>query len=307
MRRALAWIALAVVVVAVAGGVVLYRQITHLTHERITDDVHVIFGLGGNVGVLRTGEGTVIVDTMTFPLQGERVRALAEELTGEPVVAIVNTHYHFDHTHGNPGFAEHVRIVATERTRRHLLERDSEFWEGRESFVPGETFHDEHVLRFGRKTVRLVHPGPGHTDGDLVALFVEDGVVHMGDLLSVGRYPNIDLEAGGTVERWPATLDAVLALPFERVIPGHGPLTDRAGIERFRDFLAELWQAAVTARDNGWTLDETLERTRLTRDAGLEPYVVPLIVRLDRGFVVRRAWEEATGAVPPPGATPGAP
>ncbi|MEW6269682.1 MAG: MBL fold metallo-hydrolase, partial [Thermodesulfobacteriota bacterium] len=299
MRRTLAWITLAVVVAAAAAGIYVYRQITHLTHQRVTDDVHVIFGLGGNVGVLRTGEGTVVVDTMTFPLQGERVRALAEELTGEPVVAIVNTHYHSDHTHGNPGFAEHVRIVATERTRRHLLERDRDFWEGREGFVPGETFHDEHVLRFGRKTIRLVHPGRGHTDGDLVALFVEDGVVHMGDLLFEDRYPNVDLEAGGSVERWPATLEAVKALPFERVIPGHGAVTDRAGIDRFRGFLVELWRAGETARASGWTLDETLERTRLTKDAHLEPFVIPLFVRLDRDFVVRRAWEEATGAVPP--------
>jgi glyoxylase-like metal-dependent hydrolase (beta-lactamase superfamily II) len=299
MRRVLAWITLALVVVAAGAGLYLYRQITHLTHERVTPDVHVVFGLGGNVGVLRTGEGTVIVDTMTFPLQGERIRALAEELTGEPVVAIVNTHYHSDHTHGNPGFDEHVRIVATERTRRHLLERDREFWEDREGYVPGETFDDEHVLRFGRKTVRLVHPDRGHTDGDLVALFVEDGVVHMGDLLFAGRYPNVDLEAGGSIARWPAALDAVTALPFERVIPGHGPVTDRAGIARFRAFLVELWAAGEAARASGWTLDETLARTRLTKDreAGLEPFVIPLIVRLDRDFVVRRAWEEATGAV----------
>ncbi len=298
MRRLVVWLAIAVVVLALGFGGLLYRQLTHLTHEQVTDDVHVIFGLGGNAAVLKTGAGAVVVDTMTFPLQGERIRALAEELTGEPVVAIVNTHYHFDHTHGNPGFDEHVRIVATERTRRHLLERDRSFWEGRETFVPDETFDHEHELQLGSKTVRLVHPGRGHTDGDLVALFVEDRVVHMGDLLFEDRYPNIDLEAGGSVERWPATLDAVREFDFDRVIPGHGKVTDRAGIERFRAFLVELWSAAQAAKANGWTLDETLERTTLGKDDHLEPYVIPFIVRLDRDFVVRRAWEEATEQQP---------
>lgn len=303
VRRVLKWVALGIVVVAVGLGAWVYRQLTRLTSERVTDDVHVIYGLGGNAGVLRTGEGTVVVDTMSLPLQGERIRALAEELTGEPVVAVVNTHYHSDHTHGNPGFAEHVRIVSTARTRRHLLERDGSFWEDHEGYVPGETFDEsagaEHVLRLGGKTVRLVHPGRGHTDGDLVALFVEDGVVHMGDLLFAGRYPNIDLEAGGTIAAWPQTLDRVTELDFERVIPGHGPVTDREGIALFRGFLEELWAAGRTAQANGWSLDETLAKTSLTRDAHLEPFVIPFIVRLDRDFVVRRAFEEATGAVGP--------
>jgi glyoxylase-like metal-dependent hydrolase (beta-lactamase superfamily II) len=295
MKRILGWSAaiVAIAVAAIAGYG--YQQVGALDHEQVTGDVFMITGVGGNVGVLRTEAGAVIVDTMTFTMQGERIRELAEELTGQPVAIVVNTHYHQDHTHGNPAFADGARVVATERTRAHMLERDGDYWEGdAAAAVPSETFSDEHTIELGGKTIRLVHPGRGHTDGDLVALFVEDRVIHLGDLLFNGRYPNIDLEAGGTVKGWPATLDRAGELEFDRVIPGHGPLTDRSGIARFREFLVELWDMARDAAERGLTLDRTLESVELTKNAGMEAIAVPFILRLDRDFVVRRAWEEAT-------------
>ena len=99
--------------------------------ERVTDDVHAVRGLGGNVGVLRTSAGAVVVDTMTFRIQGERIRELAERLAGGPIQVVINTHYHVDHTHGNPGFAPGTRVVATERTRDYLLALDASYWDGK--------------------------------------------------------------------------------------------------------------------------------------------------------------------------------
>ena len=122
--------ALMVLLIVAAGlAIYVYQTVATLETEKITDDVTVLFGLGGNVGVLRTDRGAVIVDTMTFRLQGERIREEAERLTGREVDVILNTHYHSDHTHGNPGFPGGTRIVATQRTqgaderlRRQLLD-----------------------------------------------------------------------------------------------------------------------------------------------------------------------------------------
>lgn len=292
-RWQLALSALGLLLLVGAGA--LYATLRHLEVEQITDDAYMIRGLGGNVGVLRTDEGTVIVDTMTFPLQGRRIRERAEALTGQPVVLLINTHYHLDHTHGNPGFAPGVRVVATERTRTHLEELDGGFWSGDASaFLPNETFQGSREIPLGGKTIRVVHPGPGHTDGDLVALFVEDQTIHLGDLLFAGHYPNIDLKAGGTVRGWSATLDTVLALPFEHVIPGHGDLTDRDGVTRFQAFMGELAQVGAQAAATGASLKETLERTQLTTDAGFEELRVIVPIGLDRDFVISRAWAEAT-------------
>ena len=87
-------------------------------------------------------------------------------------------------------------------------------------------------------------------------LFVEDRVLHTGDLFFNRRYPNIDLEAGGSVQQWAETLDRVLALGFDKVIPGHGPVTDRTGLLEFQRFIAELAEFASESAAAGKSLEE---------------------------------------------------
>ena len=274
-----------------------YQAIRSMDVTRVTDDVHVILGQGSNVGVLRTPAGAVVVDTMAFTMQGRHIRELAEALGGGPVQAVINTHYHWDHTHGNPGFASGSRVIATDRTLHYLTTADADYWtRGAEGTLPSETFEDEIVLRVGGKALHLLHPGRGHTDGDLVVLFVEDRVLHTGDLFFNGRYPNIDLEGGGSVQEWVATLDRVLELEFDHVIPGHGPVTDREGLVAFQDFMRQLAAVGATAKRQGRTLDQTLASAALDADAGYETTYIPFVLDLNRAFVIRRAWEESHGA-----------
>ena len=160
------------------SAVLLWEEVGSVESEAVTPDVFVITGMGGNVGVLKTAAGAVVVDTMTFEMQGEAIREQAVALGGGP---------------GGDAAA-------------HL---------------PDQTFDEE--LRIGGKTIRAIHLGRGHTDGDLVVLFVEDRVLHAGDLFFKARYPNIDLEAGGSIRAWTATLDRVLELDFDRVIRATDP------------------------------------------------------------------------------------
>lgn len=300
MRRTLGRLVLIVIVLLGVGAIYAWRQVATIEAERVTDDVHVLFGLGGNVGVLATERGAVIVDSMTFRMQGAQIREIAEKLGRGPTQALINTHYHRDHTHGNPAFAAGTKVVTTQRTRDYLLHFDAPYWDGAAAgTLPNETFEAVHELKVGGKTIRLQYLGRGHTGGDLVVLFVEDRVLHTGDLVFNGRYPNIDLEAGGSVREWIATLDRVMALDFDRVIPGHGPVTDREGIRAFQNFLRELWGLAESAARDGKSLEETLKLPGLTADAGYQTIGVPFVFKLDRGFVIRRAWEEATNMVAP--------
>lgn len=283
-------------VLLLAGGAYLYSQTRALDVEQLSDDLWVLRGFGGNVAVLRTDAGTVIVDTMTLPLQGERIIDVARELTGADVALLINTHYHLDHTHGNPAFAPGTRVLATERTLSHLQALDAEFWTGDAAqLLPNETFVGRHSLTLGNKTLELVNPGRGHTDGDLVVVFVEEQVVHMGDLLFNQHYPNIDLEAGGSVQQWPETLDKVTELNFTRAIPGHGATTDREGIAKFRAFMKELWAVGSAAAADNASLEDVLATDAFTADAGYEPIRFIVSLGLDRNFVLQRSWEEATG------------
>ncbi|HME70476.1 MAG TPA: MBL fold metallo-hydrolase [Myxococcota bacterium] len=302
MARILGRIALVVGLALAVLAVYGVGRVRALRTETISRDVSCIFGLGGNVGVLRTSEGAVVVDTMTFRMQGDRIRELAEELGGGPVQVVLNTHWHRDHTHGNPAFAPGTKIVATERTLEHLRNRDAEYWTGAAaSTLPNETFTDQHEIKLGGKTIRAMHLGRGHTDGDMVVLFVEDRVLHAGDLYFNGLYPNIDLASGGSVKEWGDTLDRVLALDFDRVIPGHGPVSDRAGLIAFQRFIRQLWQVGADAAAKGQSLAEAQRSAVLTADNGYGVMAFPFVMRLDRDFVIQRAWQEATGAVQPDG------
>lgn len=296
MGRIAGGVAALVALVVAAMGVYVYQEISTLEVAKVTDDVHAIYGLGSNVGVLRTDEGSVVVDTMTFTTQGRAIRERAESLAG-PVRALVNTHYHLDHTHGNPAFSAGQDVYASKRTRAYLDALDADYWSGEAAAtLPGELVEGQRTLRLGGKTIQLLEVGRGHTDGDLVVLFVEDRVVHTGDLFFNGRYPNIDLEAGGSVRDWSATIDRILELDFDRVIPGHGPVTDAEGLRSFQRFIQQLADTGREAERAGWSLEETVEKATLDADEGYEVMAIPLVMRLDREFVIRRAWEEATGS-----------
>ena len=289
-----------VVLIALAGlGGCVYNRVTQLGYESITDDTFMITGFGSNVGVLRTEAGTVLVDTMTLPLQGRRIRELAERLTEQPVRIVISTHYHLDHTHGNPAFdPAATEFVSTARTLANLLVRDAKFWRGeRAATLPETTFEHEHEIKLGGKTIRLIHPGRGHTDGDLVVLFVEDRVLHTGDLFFNERYPNIDLEAGGSIQRWIETLDRVATLDYDDVIPGHGVLTDAKGLHAFQQYLRDLWAVGKDAVERGLTLEQTLASADLSAYSHYEVMSVPFVLRLDRDFNVKRAYEEAAGSI----------
>ncbi|HXK21199.1 MAG TPA: MBL fold metallo-hydrolase, partial [Myxococcota bacterium] len=216
MKRIAIWLGVALLVLVAGGAIFVYQRISSLEVVTVTPDVHVIYGLGSNVGILKTSEGAIVVDTMTFRMQGREVREKAEELGGGATRAIINTHYHLDHTHGNPAFAAGLQILSTDKTLAYLHALDADYWKGDAAgTLPNDTFTDQRELQIGGKTIRLLHPGRGHTGGDLVVLFVEDRVLHTGDLFFNGRYPNIDLEAGGSVKEWADTLDRVLALDFD--------------------------------------------------------------------------------------------
>lgn len=286
----------ALLLIVAVVAVWLLVNIRSLEVELLSDDLSVIRGIGGNTTVLRTGAGAVVIDSMTFVMQGKLIAKKVQEITGEAPVLLINTHYHLDHTHGNPGFAPGTRVIATERTLSHLHALDAGFWAGDAAqFLPNETFTDRQTLKIGSKTLQLINPGRGHTNGDLVVLIEEENTMVMGDLLFNQHYPNIDLEAGGSVQDWSATLEDVLTQPFQQVIPGHGKTTNRLGIRNFQRFMGQLARIGRAAVADGSSLDEVLQDNQLTADKGFEPInFAGIPLGLDREFVLTRAWQEST-------------
>lgn len=275
----------------------VFVQLRSLQVEELAEDLYVIRGMGSNVTVLRTDVGAVIIDSMTTVMQGKLIRAKVKSLTGKDAVLIINTHYHLDHTHGNPAFAKQTRVISTQRTLSHLKALDADWWSGEAAeLLPDETFEEQLVLNIGGQELKLLHPGRGHTDGDLVVIIPNKDVVVMGDLLFHQHYPNIDLEAGGSITEWSTTLDRVLQEKFTRVIPGHGETTDRLGINQFQRFMGQLAKIGLKAVVDGQTLEQVLQSNDFTADDGYtELRFAGISIGLDREFVLTRAWQEATG------------
>lgn len=210
---------------------------------KLADDLWVIHNdfVPGNTTVLVTGAGVILVDDK-FEIDHANVLAELKKITSQPVRYVVNTHYHADHSGGNAKLqALGARAVSSEKARERMVS-------GKQPGVSDLTFDQRMHLRLGGKEVVLAYFGRAHTDGDIVALFPQHRVLAAGDMFAYGdRTPElIDYAGGGSAKDWPATLDKALALPFDRVVPGHGVVTTRAEMQKFRDSTQALYTRVRT-------------------------------------------------------------
>jgi cyclase len=209
--------------------------------HRLKKDLYEIEGTShgssdvGNVAVYVTGEGVILVDDR-FDQDHEQILALVKTVSDQPIKYIVNTHHHGDHTGGNAKFLPAVEIVAQMNARKHMIE-------GKMPGPPSIVFRDEADIFLGGKEVRAIYNGRGHTDGDIAVYFPAERTVHLGDLMAGTNgvsNPTMDYSSGASIGDWPSTLDAVLQLDFDTVIPGHGAVTDKAGLLAHRNKVANI-------------------------------------------------------------------
>lgn len=189
----------------------------------------------GNVAVYVTGEGVILVDDR-FDRDHEDILALVKSVTDQPIKYVINTHHHGDHTGGNAKLAPSVEMVAQINARKHMID-------GNMPGPPRIVFGGEADIFLGGKEVRAIYNGRGHTDGDIAVYFPAENTVHLGDLLAGTNgvtNPVMDYKNGASIGDWPATLDAVLKLDFDTVIPGHGAVTTKAGLLAHRAKIAAI-------------------------------------------------------------------
>lgn len=211
--------------------------------EKIADDLHVITGNGGNVAMLVTDEGVVLVDAK-FEQDYEAILAQVKTVTDKPVKYVINTHHHQDHSGGNTRFIEIAEIISHKNARANATSQKQGPGPG---LKPARiVFTDETSVFLGGKEVRARYFGRGHTNGDIFVYFPAQRVLHTGDVMA-GLTPLIDYSGGGSIVEWSKTVDAAMgALDFDKVIPGHGTVTNRAGLQTYRDNVVKM-RADMTA------------------------------------------------------------
>ncbi|MGZ4808516.1 MAG: MBL fold metallo-hydrolase [Thermoanaerobaculia bacterium] len=230
----------------VAAGALAQQQDFSKVEIKVTKvagTVYMLTGAGGNIGVSVGDDGIVVIDDQYAPLSPKIIQAL-NGITSKPIKFIINTHYHGDHTGGNEIFGREAPIIAHDNVRTRLAAGTTSLGNrvtppAPKIALPVVTFNDTATIHVNGEDIRAVHFPAGHTDGDSVIYFTQSNVVHMGDDFFNGHFPFIDTQNGGSVRGLIASLDKILGtLPDDsKVIPGHGDLSDKAGLRRFNDML----------------------------------------------------------------------
>jgi glyoxylase-like metal-dependent hydrolase (beta-lactamase superfamily II) len=221
-----------------------------LTIEKVKGDLYMISGEGGNVAVDVTNDGVLLVDDM-FDRNHADILAQVKSVTDKPLKYVINTHQHDDHAGGDFKMLPIVEVIAHKNARANLVDIKQPYYEdtpGTPIGLPRVTFSDELSVYLGGKEVRAKYFGRGHTSGDAVIYFPDLRVIHTGDLF-LGRQAArggvvqtrppgvniyVDYAQGGSFMDWTKTLDGILQLDFDIAIPGHGPVSTKADVVKFR-------------------------------------------------------------------------
>jgi cyclase len=211
---------------------------------------------GGNSGVFITEAGVVVVDTK-LASYGRQILEKIRKVTDKPVITIINTHTHGDHTGSNDGFPATVDIVAHENTKVSMAKLPA-FAGEKAQFLPKRTFKDRLSLFSGKDRVELYYFGPGHTNGDTFVYYPSLRVLQTGDMFAWRDAPALDLKNGGSGVEFPRTLSKLLATvkDVDTVIPGHSPVTTLKDVEEYQRFNADLLAAVQDAIKASKTAEE---------------------------------------------------
>lgn len=237
--------------------------------ETIASGLHVLFGVGGNVLASIGNQGVLLVDDQ-YPGMVPKIKSTIRELGGGGADFVINTHWHFDHTGGNPLVAaDGSWFVAHVNSRRMMTERQVVNLTGGmlveqvpspAEALPAITYDDRMQFHFNGEQIDLMHFGSAHTTGDTAVILRGRNVVHMGDVFNTGGYPFIDADNGGDLDGVILFCEGVLREIDENtiVVPGHGPVGTQADLTEYVSMLRTIRERVAMLIADGATLEEVI-------------------------------------------------
>lgn len=217
-----------------------------ITATTLSDRLVMLSGPGGNVLVLHGPDGKLVVDSFLQPAW-PRLKSSLDAMGGGAIKTLIDTHWHFDHVDNNAHFREAgAAVLAHVNTRTRLTQphnlRGMHFDPAPASALPTDTFTDKRSIAMNGELVTVGHVAPAHTDSDVFVHYARANVLHMGDVFFNGVYPFIDTTTGGNINGMIAGADRALAMTNARtkIVPGHGALSDHAGLLKYRRVIATV-------------------------------------------------------------------
>jgi len=229
--------------------------------QKVAGNVYMLQGAGGNIGVSAGDDGIVIVDDQYAPL-APKIQAALKGIADKPLRFVLNTHWHGDHTGGNPVFSQQAPIIAQENVRKRLAAGRKgpgpEIPPQPANVLPVITFENRVSVHLNGEDIQAIHFPKGHTDGDSVIFFPQSNVLHMGDDFVTYGFPYVDLNSGGTVRGMIDALKKVVTLvPANvKVIPGHGDLSTVDDVRAFTKMVEDTFNLVSAQVTQGKSADE---------------------------------------------------
>lgn len=237
----------------------------------VAGNVYMLQGRGGNIGVSAGEDGVLVIDDQ-FANLSDKIKQAIKKINPAPIEFLFNTHHHGDHAGGNKNFGKEATIIAHHNVRGRISAKEDLVKEE----LPVITFNDNLSIHFNGEEIKAIHLPHGHTDGDIAIYFTKSNVVHMGDQFFNGGFPYIDLGSGGNAKNYAKNVKTMIDfIPDDaKVIPGHGALTDVAGLRLFYKMLNDNIAYVQGLMASGKSLQEVQEKgvlpqyKSLARDKG---------------------------------------
>ena len=241
---------------------------TPIRTTKLYDNVYLLQGAGGNMAVQTGPQGKILIDS-SFSSAVPHIREALDALSNDPAFALINTHWHIDHTDGNDGMhAAGFTVFAHEKTRKRLSEPAEMKLFGMSlpaspaGALPTITFDKSLRVWHNGDSLELVHFDPAHTDTDIYIHFHEADVLHLGDIWFNGMYPFIDEGTGGSIGGMIIAEQRALSLAGDatKIIPGHGPLGTKAELQKSYGMLSTVRDRVAALKTAGASEQEVVAK-----------------------------------------------
>jgi len=236
---------------------------------KTSGNVYMLMGSGGNIGVLAGDDGVFLVDDQFAPLT-KKIKDAIGKISDKEIRFLINTHWHFDHVGGNENLGETGSVIIAHENVRKRMSTD-QFIEFFQKKVPASpkvalpiiTFTQDLMFHLNGEDIHVFHVNNAHTDGDSIVYFRNSNVIHTGDIYFAGIYPFIDTSTRGSVNGVIDAAQHVLSIIDDdtKVIPGHGPLSNKAELSDYVDMLISMRAKITKQISDGKTLEE-IQKTK---------------------------------------------
>lgn len=247
------------------------RKVVKINSTKITENIFMLKGQGGNIGLFIGKDGVFMIDDQFAPLTPKILSAI-KSITDKPVNYLVNTHWHGDHTGGNANMQkEGAIIVSHDNVRKRMsvdqVVRGKKRAAAAKEALPVITFTKDMMFYLNGEDVLITHVHNAHTDGDALVYFTNSNVLHVGDAYFQTGFPYIDVDSGGSINGYIKGIEKMIALSNDKtvIIPGHGNLSTKKDLVIYLKMLKTLKKSISLKIKEGKSLKEVKVDSEITK------------------------------------------